>query len=292
MRLAFFGLGNMGFPISKNLLACGHTVTTAVHHSRETALAFQALGGHIAASPAEAVVGAEVIFTIVPNDQALCGLLLDAAMLDAVPAGCTIIEMTSASAEAVGRVASAYAARGASLLDAPVSGGVAGAANATMSMLCAGERAVFDRAAPLLEQISSRRCYVGPVPGQGKILKSLNNLLSAVNKTAVGEAYRMAMANGVEPQSFYDAISVSSGDSAALRAAFPRIRDGNYAPGFTVALMRKDLELAMGLSGSMTLPLAEAVLDYYRQAAPFDQEDSTAVAKVVYPPKQSSESKE
>jgi len=283
MNIAFFGLGNMGFPIAANLLKNGHTVTSAIHRSKETALRFQELGGIIAPSPLEAVRNAELIFTIVPDDRALTELLLDEAMLATISTGSVIVEMTSASAKAVQEVANAYAAKGVALLDAPVSGGVKGAASATMSMLCAGEDAVFQRVKPVLEGIAGKLCYVGAQPGQGKIIKSLNNLLSAVNKTAVGEAWRMAEAHGVNSNAFFEAVSASSGDSAALRAAFPRIISGNYTPGFTVALMRKDLQLAMNLADSMTLPLGEATLEYYRQAAPFDQEDSTAVAKVRFP---------
>ena len=283
MNIAFFGLGNMGFPIAANLLKNGHTVTTAVHRSRESALRLQELGGKIAPSPVEAVKDAEIIFTIVPDDRALAALMLDEAMLAAVPAGSVIVEMTSASAGAVQAVADAYGAKGVALLDAPVSGGVKGAANATMSMLCAGERSVFEQVTPVLNGIAGKLCYVGAQPGQGKIIKSLNNLLSAVNKTAVGEAWRMAAEHGVDPDAFFEAVSASSGDSAALRAAFPRIISGEYTPGFTVALMRKDVQLAMDLAGSMTLPLGEATLEYYKQAAPFDHEDSTAVAKVRFP---------
>lgn len=282
MNLAFFGLGNMGFPIARNLLRGGHAVTTAVHRSREPAERLQALGGRIAASPAEAVQNAQLVFTIVPDDRALLDLLLDEAVMEAVPRGSTIVEMTSSSAGAVRQVAGAYGPRGVAVLDAPVSGGVQGAARGTMSMLCAGSPETFQRVRPVLEGIAGKLCYVGPQPGQGKVIKSLNNLLSAVNKIAVGEAWRMAEANGVAPDAFLDAISASSGDSAALRAAFPRIRSGDYTPGFTVALMRKDLELALGLAGNMTLPLAEDALEYYRRAAAFDQEDSTAVAKVRF----------
>ena len=93
----------------------------------------------------------------------------------------------------------------------------------------------------------------------------------------------MAEAHGVDPNAFFDAVSASSGDSFALRTTFPRIQAGDYVPGFTVALMRKDLELALGLERDMTLPLAEATLDYFRAAAPFDQEDNTAVVKVRFP---------
>ena len=101
MNIAFFGLGNMGFPIAANLLKHGHAVTTAVHRSRESALRLEALGGTIAPSPTAAVSNAEVIFTIVPDDRALRALLLDSAVLEAMPAGSVIVEMTSASAEAV-----------------------------------------------------------------------------------------------------------------------------------------------------------------------------------------------
>lgn len=290
MELAFFGLGNMGFPIARNLIRGGHTVTTAVHRSREAAERLQSLGGHIAASPSDAVRGAEMIFTIVPDDRALLELLLDDAMLAAIPRGSVIVEMTSSSAKAVRQVADAYALRDVPVLDAPVSGGVKGAADATMSMLCAGAPEIFQQVRPVLEGIAGKLCYVGAAPGLGKMLKSLNNLLSAINKTAVGEAWQIAKAHGVDPDAFFQAVTSSSGDSAALRASFSRIRDGSYTPpGFTVALMRKDLELAMGLAEDMTLPLAESVLEYYRQAAPFDQEDSTAVAKVRFPARQSGE---
>ena len=123
MQIAFFGLGNMGFPIAANLLKAGHSVTTAVHRDPAPAQRLQALGGTIAASPAEALRDAELIFTIVPNDNALLGLLNE-GFLSALPAGSVVVEMTSASAAAAEKAAALCAAPGVSLLDAPVSGGV------------------------------------------------------------------------------------------------------------------------------------------------------------------------
>ena len=282
MNIAFLGLGNMGFPIAQNLLADGHRVVTAIHHSPDSARRLQSLGGVVAATAAEAVADAALIFTIVPNDEALLGLLLAEDVRARIPVGSVIVDMTSASADAIRQVAAAYAPRNVSVVDAPVSGGVTGAERRTMSMLCAGAPAAFARIRPVVEPLAEKLRYVGAEPGLGKMLKSLNNLLSAVNKTAVGEAWRMAQAHGIDPDAFFDAISVSRGDSAALRAAFPRIRDDRYAPGFTVALMRKDLELALALAEGMTVPLAETTLDYYRQASPLDLEDSAAVAKVHF----------
>ena len=283
MRIAFFGLGNMGFPIAANLLKHGHTVTTAVHRSPEAPERLRELGGIIAPSAAEAVRDAEVVFTIVPEDTALLALLLDETLASAVPPDCTIADMTSASPGAIQTVEAFYAARGIGVLDAPVSGGVAGARAGTMTMLCAGPRAVFDRLCPLLEDISGKRCYVGEQVGHGKMVKSLNNLLNAVNKAAVGEAWQMAQAHGIDPDAFSEAVSASSGDSYAFRTTFPRIRAENYSPAFTVALMRKDVGLAMALAEGKHLPLSETTLKYYELAREFDGEDSSAVTKVRFP---------
>lgn len=283
MQIAFFGLGNMGFPIAANLLKGGFSVVTAVHRNPEPALRLQALGAAVASSAVEAVRGADLIFTIVPEDQALLKLLLDPAMAEAIAPGSLIVDMTSASAGAIKTVAEFYEARGVDVLDAPVSGGVKGATAGTMSMLCAGKQAVFQRALPVLEHISGKRCYVGEEPGQGKVVKSLNNLLNAINKTAVGEAWQMAEAYGIDPMAFEEAISASSGDSYAFRATFPRIRENDFSPAFTVALMRKDVGLAMDLAGGRHLPLGEATLKYYQLASEFDREDSSAVTKVRFP---------
>jgi len=285
MQIAFFGLGNMGFPIAANLLKHGHTVVTAVHRNPEPAQRLQALGGIIAASPAEAARDAEVIFTIVPEDQALLKLLLDPAMADAIAAGSVIVDMTSASAGAIRTVSEFYETRGVEVLDAPVSGGVKGATAGTMSMLCAGKEAVFQKVSPVLEHISGKRCFVGTEPGQGKVVKSLNNLLNAINKAAVGEAWQMAEAYGIQPDAFEEAISASSGDSYAFRTTFPRIRAQDYSPAFTVALMRKDVGLAMAMADGKRLPLGETTLKYYQLAEEFDREDSSAVTKVRFPAK-------
>ena len=283
MRIAFFGLGNMGFPIAANLLKNGHTVVTAVHRNSDPALRLQELGGQIADAPAAAVRNADYIFTIVPEDTALLELLLEPELAEAVSPGSTIVDMTSASPQAIQTVAEFYTLRGVKVLDAPVSGGVAGAKAGTMTMLCAGDEAVLRQAEPILESVSGKRCYIGPQPGQGKIVKSLNNLLNAVNKAAVGEAWQIAEAHGIDPAAFEAAISASSGDSYAFRTTFPRIRNENYTPAFTVKLMRKDVGLAMALAEGNYLPLGETTLKYYQLAEKFDTEDSSAVTKVRFP---------
>lgn len=282
MKIAFFGLGNMGLPIAANLIKSGYKVAITVHHNPAPAERLIKLGAHLAETPVIAVADSDVIFTIVPNDTALLNLLTP-ELLKAAKPGAIIIEMTSASAAAVRQAAKRCSDYGLALLDAPVSGGVAGATKGTMSILCAGDKAVLEKVRPLLDCISAKVCYLGDQIGQAKIVKSLNNLLSAINKTAVTEAYKIALENKVSPQAFYDAISISSGNSVAFGAVVPKLQSNDFSTGFSVALMRKDLELALALKpASLNLPLSETVLEYYKQAAPFDKEDSSAVAKVNF----------
>ncbi len=150
-KVAFFGLGNMGLPIALNLAKAGLIVKTAVHRSGSGAKQLEAAGGIIAANNVEAVSDAEVVFTIVPNDAAVEELLLNPEMIAAIKPGTIIVEMTSCSANAVQKVARAYAEKQVQVVDAPVTGGVKGAAAATMTMIVGCTDEAFDRVKHLLE---------------------------------------------------------------------------------------------------------------------------------------------
>lgn len=276
-KIAFFGLGNMGLPIACNLSSSGHIVRCCVHRDSAGPAALQAAGGIICPTVSAAVQDADLLFSIVPDDRAMGGLLLDEALLEALPAGCALVEMTSCSARAMATVAQAYAARGIDVLDAPVSGGVTGAANRSMTMICAGNPDLFAKLRPLLAQISAQQCYVGSQPGDGKKVKSLNNLLSAMQKVASAEVLHLAEATGLDMEAFYKAVSASSGDSAAFRALWPKTRSGDFTPGFTMALMRKDVGLALDLAEGLDLPLAQLTYAAYAADAALDKLDSTAV---------------
>lgn len=282
MNIAFFGLGNMGFPIAANLLKAGHTVRSFVHKDPQAPARLQALGGVILPGAEEALSAADMIFTIVPNDAALQQLLCRPAMLQAVKPGALLVEMTSASAEAVQTVAAYYAEKSLRVLDAPVSGGVAGAAAGTMTMICSGERAVFEAALPVLECISQNRFYIGERLGDAKKLKSINNLMSAANMAMMGEAWKLAQASGISGEDFYRVVCASSGCSNSFKNGFPKVLQNNLNAKFTVALMRKDIGLAMQLADGLVLPLAQITQEYYRQAAPYDDLDQAAVAKVDF----------
>jgi len=281
MKIAFFGLGNMGFPVAANLLKAGHEVTSAAHRSKERLQKLTALGGTAAASNEDAVRDADIIFTIVPNDASLKELMQKESMRDAVKDGVIIIDMTSASANAVQELAAYYAPKHARVLDAPVSGGTVGAANGTMTMMCSGDRALFDEVLPVLSHISGKQYYCGATPGLGKMIKSINNLMASANLAMACEAKKIMEKNGIDPEVFFDVVSASSGNSFSFGTRFREIVKGDYTPHFSTALMKKDVGLAMQLTEGLSVPISDITMKYYEAAdAAYSDEDYCSIAKI------------
>lgn len=282
MNIAFFGLGNMGFPIAANLLKAGHCVTSAIHRNPAHAEKLKEIGGKVVSSPEEALKGAAVIFTIVPNDYELENLMMKQSMLEAIEQGSIIIDMTSASAGAVCMLSDYYRSKQVPVLDAPVSGGVKGASTATMTMICAGDKSVYNQVLPLLKCISSTQLHIGSEIGLAKKMKSINNLMSSANMAVMGEAWKIAANNGISPQVFYDVISVSSGCSNSFKNGFPHIAENDYTASFTTALMRKDVGLALELVTDEAVPIARIVYEYLKQASVYDNDDHSSVTRINF----------
>jgi len=280
MEITFLGLGNMGLPVALNLVKAGHRVKSVMHKTPDGPDALKQAGGEIFPDIPSALKGSQLIFTILPDDAALLGAMLEPAVLEAMEPGAVLVDMTSCSAQAVSKVAEACGARGVTVIDAPVSGGVPSAKSGTMTLMCCGDRAAFDRVEPVLRQIGRQIFYLGETVGSGKMIKSLNNLLCAVNKVAIGEAAKLIRANGIDPKAFYDVVCVSSGNSKQFENTFFQVYEGDFTTKFALKLMRKDVELALGLAEDVDVPLSELVLERYRQAAAYDEEDSSAVAKL------------
>lgn len=280
MEITFLGLGNMGLPVALNLVKAGHHVKSAVYKRPDGPEALKAAGGEIFSDVPSALKGSELIFTILPDDVALLSAMLEPAVLAAVEPGAVLVDMTSCSAQAVSQVAEAYAAKGVAVIDAPVSGGVPSARNAAMTLMCCGDKAAFEKVEPVLHQIGKQIFYLGEKVGTGKMVKSLNNLLCAVNKVALGEAIKIVKANGIDPKAFYDVVCVSSGTSKQFENTFFQVYNEDFTTKFALKLMRKDVDLALGLAEELDVPLSALVLERYRQAAAYDEEDSSAVAKL------------
>src|SRR5438132_4799224 len=270
--IGFIGLGNMGAPMAANLLKLGHRVTgfDLVSKAVENLVA---QGGSAASSAAEAAAGGEIVITMLPAGPQVRSVylgedgLLAHARKDALLIDCSTIDVETARA-----VAAAAAEAGFDMLDAPVSGGVGGAEAATLTFMVGGEEAVFSRARPILEAMGRTIVHAGPA-GNGQAAKICNNMMLGVSMIAVCEAFSLAERLGLEAQTLFDISAKSSGQCWALTSycpapgpvpASPANRD--YAPGFTAAMMLKDLRLAQQAAGATATatPLGAAAANLYQ----------------------------
>ena len=250
-RIGFIGLGNMGGPMAANLLKAGHLVQG---YDRVPA-ALQGLrdaGGTAAGSAAEAVQGVAFVITMLPAGAHVREVLAgEGGVLAALAPDTLLIDSSTIDVATARAMHEAAAARGLGMLDAPVSGGVTGAEGATLTFMVGGGDTDLDRARPVLEAMGRNIVHAGG-PGLGQAAKLCNNMMLAVSMIGVAEGFALAGRLGLSAQSLFDIVSHSSGQSWALTShcpvpgpvpASPANRD--YAPGFSTALMLKDLTLAM-----------------------------------------------
>ncbi len=274
--IGFIGLGNMGGPMAANLVKAGHAVTGYdINPAARDALA--AAGGRTAASAAEAARGADVVITMLPAGAEVREVWLHQGGLIEVVAGarpllidCSTIDVDSARA-----VTAAAAAAGLAMLDAPVSGGTLGAANATLTFMVGGTEEAFARGQPLLAAMGKNIFHAGG-PGAGQAVKICNNMMLSVNMVGVAEGFLLAQKLGLDWGKLHEICSTASANSWALSTycpapgpvpSAPSNRD--YAPGFMTQLMIKDVRLsqmAAEETGSPT-PLAAMALSFYEKAA-------------------------
>jgi 2-hydroxy-3-oxopropionate reductase len=224
---------------------------------------------------------AEFIISVVPDDAAVRDVYLNDAMLKAVKPGSVIIEMTSCSPEAVRAVQDYYRSRGVSVIDAPITGALPKAIDGTLTIMGAGAEDDFQRAAPIFDDIAEKVFNLGEV-GNGKLVKSMTNLLGAINLAAVGEFYRFATAKGLDLDLLAEVVAVSAGGSTQFSRNFSRISEGRFEPAaFTLALLRKDMGIALDCAASspeLSLPLAECAYGLFKASAANDKKDCSAIA--------------
>ena len=248
-RVAFIGLGNMGGGMAANLAKAGHDVR-AFDLSQDALDKAKAAGCLPVASAAEAVEGAEAIVTMLPAGSHVEGVYNDAVFGRAQPSA-ILIDCSTIDVATARRVAEAAAAKGLTAVDAPVSGGIAAANGGTLTFMVGGSAEGFDRAQPYLAQMGKAVIHAG-ASGSGQAAKMANNMLLGATIIATCEAFRLAERLGLDPQTFYDISSVSSGQSWSMTSYCPlpgvgpeTPADRDYQGGFAAALMLKDLRLAM-----------------------------------------------
>ena len=257
MNIAFIGLGIMGRPMALNLLRAGHSLF--VHARRAQSMTpLVGAGGIGCANPAEAARQAEVIFTMVSDTPDVEQVILGP---DGVSAGARpetlVIDMSTISPAATRRLATQLANVGVDMLDAPVSGGEAGAIAGTLSIMVGGRAEAFARALPLFEVLGRNIVHIGD-HGAGQVAKACNQVVIAQTLLGVGEAFLLARATGVDPAKVREALLGGFAGSRVLEVHGQRLLDGNYAPGFKARLHQKDMRIVLEAAAELGIALPGA----------------------------------
>jgi len=246
--IGFIGLGMMGLPMARSLLARGFAVLACdTSEAARAALAEGAPEGAAAFAPDPAAVaaGAEIVVLMLPDSRIVEQVMEGpGGLLPALGPGMLVIDMGSSDPAETRRLAEAAAARGAVFVDAPVSGSVAKARTGTLTIMAAGDDAAFAKAEPVLRGMGETIIRTGPV-GSAHAMKALNNFVYAAGLLATAEALRIGEAMGLDLGTLTDVMNASSGRNVATETkARQEIISGRYAGGFMLGLMRKDLETA------------------------------------------------
>jgi len=254
MRLGFIGLGNMGSEMTHHLLAAGHTVATYARGERSRARA-TALGLSPLASPAEVARASEVVFTMVTagTDVELVALGPQ-GLVDGASPGLIYVDMSTISPAIARDVARRLGERGIAMLDAPVSGGVAAAKTASLTILVGGEPDVFERVRPLLECLGKTIFYMGP-SGTGQVTKLANQIAQLACLQGAAEALLFAREQGADAARVREAIMTGYGASRMLDVLGKKMVERDFIPGIVAALHHKDIGVALELAHDAGLPL-------------------------------------
>lgn len=284
-RIGFIGLGIMGVPMVANLIQAGYALTVW-NRSRPGIDACVELGATAADSPRVAAEASDILITIVTDSPDVEDVLVgrDDAAIRGLASGSVVIDMSTISPAVTRDIAAQLSERGVAMLDAPVSGGDTGAKAGTLSIMVGGDADVLERCSPVLEAMGSTITHCGPT-GAGQTVKLCNQVAIAGALLGVCEALSLADKSGVDQERMLAAISAGAAGSWQLSNLGPKIAVGDYAPGFMVRLMQKDLRLALEAGGGVLQPLPNTSLVqqlYYQlQASDLGDEGTQALARVV-----------
>jgi 3-hydroxyisobutyrate dehydrogenase len=264
-RIAFIGLGVMGAPMAGHLAAAGH-VLTVYNRTRSKAESWASQhGGDVADSPAATAAGADAVIACVGNDDDVATVALgpDGAF-SAMREGALFVDHTTVSASLARRIAEEARGRGLHAVDAPVSGGQAGAEKGTLAIMCGGTAEGVSAAQPLMQAYASRIVHVGP-EGSGQLTKMVNQIAIAGVVQGLAEALHFAQAAGLDPDKVFEAISGGAASSWQMLNRWPTMAAGEFDFGFAVDWMRKDLGLTLDEArrNGAGLPLAALVDQFY-----------------------------
>ena len=242
MNIAFAGLGVMGAPMARHLVEAGHAVAGYNRSPAKAQAWAQAAGGRFAATVAEAAHGAALFILCVGNDDDVRAVVTEA--LPMLAPGAVIVDHTTTSAKVAREMAALAAASGAAFIDAPVSGGQAGAENGQLSVMAGGDAAALARAEPALKSYSKAIKHMGPA-GSGQLTKMVNQIAIAGVVQGLAEAVHFAQVAGLDTDAVYDAVSKGAAQSWQMDNRWKTAARGEFDFGFAVDWMRKDLGLVL-----------------------------------------------
>lgn len=285
-RVGFIGIGNMGQPMTRNLLKAGWQVTIYdVDAAKARGFAAEA-GAQVAESLTALAQASDVVITMLPDGHIVRRVALegDDCLVKGLKRGAVIIDMSSSAPVGTRELGEALARHGIGLIDAPVSGGVKGAVAATLAIMVGGDKALAERYDDMLSAMG-RRFHVGAL-GSGHAAKVLNNYVSAAGLAAAAEAVRIGGAFGIEAQTLINVINASTGRNNSTENKFAQfILNDKFNSGFALGLMAKDLTLAMEVAQALHVPaqLGNATLDLWKKAenAVGGGADHTEIARYI-----------
>jgi 3-hydroxyisobutyrate dehydrogenase len=288
MRIGFIGLGAMGLPMAGHLVAAGHDVTVA-SRSRGPIDAAVALGAHDGATPRQVAEASELVILCVPSSPQVVEVV--DGMLPALGEGKTVVDCSTIDPDVERAQHVRVAATGGRYLDAPLSGGTAGARNGVLTLMVGGDATTLEDVTPVLSAFARLIVHVGG-PGMGQVVKLCNNLIYAAQMTATAEASALAVRSGVDMHKLFEVLTHATGDCTAVRTRLPVagvVPDSpashGWEPGFMTDLMAKDLDLALAYAAAARVPMATTATARQMltaaQGAGYGREDFSAVAKVV-----------
>ena len=267
MKTAFIGLGVMGYPMAGHLKKGGHDVTV---YNRNPAKAKQWVdehGGSSAPTPAAAAQGADIVFCCVGRDSDLRQVTLDKdGAFGAMAKGSIFVDHTTASATIARELAAAAKAQGFDFIDAPVSGGQAGAVNGKLSIMCGGEQVAYARVEPVMAVYAKLAKLLGPA-GSGQITKMINQICFGAVLQGLSEGFSFARASGLDIEAVVEVISKGAAQSWQMDNRWKTMAAGEYDHGFAVEWMRKDLGIVLdeARNNGVSLPVTAMVDQFYAE---------------------------
>src|SRR5699024_6230444 len=270
MRIGFVGLGNMGLPMSKALVEAKYEVN-GFDLNEEAVAEFTKAGGNAKATLKEIVADSDVIFTSLPSNNAVEAVYSgDDGLVPNSDDSKVLVDTSTVAPELNKKLEEAAKEKGVAFIAAPVSGGVIGAVNKTLTFLVGGSKEVYEKAKPAMEVMGENLFHVSELIDSGTTVKLINNLLIGFYTAGVGEALHIANKQGIDLDVLYDMLEVSYGQSRIYERNYKEyIRENNYENGFTTNLLLKDLGFAVDLADShnLDLPISHRLFDLYGEIA-------------------------